>query len=88
MYDHTEFLCLQITVPEIRPQVKWAVNLVIAVMVISIFHRGLCGYLWVNMLTLLPHGFDAIFFICPGLLLLMIVLVCVYKNAADRSPWQ
>ena len=30
MYDHTFFLYLQITRADIRPQVKWAVNLVIA----------------------------------------------------------
>ena len=30
MYDHTLFLCWQITRADIRSQVKWAVNFVIA----------------------------------------------------------
>ena len=30
IYDHTLFVNLQITRSDIRPQVKWAVNLVIA----------------------------------------------------------
>ena len=66
MYDHT-FQNLQITRSDIRPHIKWAVILVIAYghtqsglstwwlhMVTLIFLRGLCGYVWVNILTLLP----------------------------------
>ena len=30
MHDHTPFLSLQITSPDIKPHVKWAVSLVIA----------------------------------------------------------
>ena len=35
--------------------IKWAVSLVILHMVTSIFLRGLCGYIWVNILTLSPQ---------------------------------
>ena len=34
---------------------KWAVSLVILHMVTSIFLQGLCGYIWVNILTLSPR---------------------------------
>ena len=39
---------------DIRPYIKWAVSLVIFT---SIFLRGLCGYIWVNILTLSPQDF-------------------------------
>ena len=39
---------------DIRPHIKWAVSLVILHMVTSIFLQGLCGYIWVNILTLAP----------------------------------
>ena len=53
IYDHT-FLNLQITRPDIRPHMKWAVSLVIAYMATLIFLRELCGNVWVNILTLSP----------------------------------
>ena len=49
----TLFLCLQINRSDIRPQVKWSVwwlkdgHL--------IFFRGLCGYAWIDILTLSPQ---------------------------------
>ena len=46
MYGHT----FQITRSDIRPYKKWAVSLVH--MVTLIFLRGLCGYVWDNILTL------------------------------------
>ena len=54
MYDHT-FLNLQITTSDVRPHIKWAVRLVILHMVTLVFLGGLCGYVWVNILTLSPH---------------------------------
>ena len=51
MYDRTLFLSLQITKADIRPQVKWAVNLAIAD---SHFNLPQ-GFVWVNILTLSPH---------------------------------
>ena len=48
------FSKLQITRSEIRPRREWAVSLLIAYMVTSIFLSGLCGYIWVNILTLSP----------------------------------
>ena len=44
------FLNLQITRSDIRPHIKWGVNLVIAY---GQFNR-LCAYVWVNILTLSP----------------------------------
>ena len=46
---------VQISRSDIRPHIKWAVSLVILHMVTSIFLQGLCGYIWVNILTLLPQ---------------------------------
>ena len=46
---------LQISRSDIRPHIKWAVSLVILHMVTSIFLWGLCGYIWVNILTLSPQ---------------------------------
>ena len=46
---------VQISRSDIRPHIKWAVSLVILHMVTSIFLQGLCGYIWVNILTLSPQ---------------------------------
>ena len=46
---------VQIRRSDIRPHIKWAVSLVILHMVTSIFLQGLCGYIWVNILTLSPR---------------------------------
>ena len=54
MYDHTFYKHVQISRSDIRPHTKWAVSLVILHMVTSIFLWGLCGYIWVNILTLSP----------------------------------
>ena len=57
MYDHTfKYKQVQISRSDIRPHIKWAVSLVILHMVTSIFLRALCGYVWVNILTLSPRG--------------------------------
>ena len=56
MYDHTFYKKVQIRRLDIRPHIKWAVKLVILHMVTSIFLRALCGYIWVNTLTLSPRG--------------------------------
>ena len=48
------FSCLQITRSDIRPHVKWAVNLVIAAGNL-IFLRGLCRCVWVNIPSLVPQ---------------------------------
>ena len=55
MYDHIFYTQVQISRSDIRPHIKWAVSLVILHMVTSIFLQGLCGYIWVNILTLLPQ---------------------------------
>ena len=48
---------VQISRSDIRPHIKWAVSLVILHMVTSISFRGLCGYIWVNILTFItPEG--------------------------------
>ena len=53
---HMTILCLnlQITRSDIRPHTKWAVSLVIAYGHF-IFLGGLCGYVWVTVLTLSPQ---------------------------------
>ena len=55
MYDHIFYKQVQINRSDIRPHIKWAVSLVILHMVTSIFLQGLCGYIWVNILTLSPR---------------------------------
>ena len=55
MYDHIFYKQVQISRSDIRPHIKWAVSLVILHMVTSIFLQGLCGYIWVNILTLSPR---------------------------------
>ena len=47
---------VQISRSDIRPHIKWAVSLVILHMITSIFLPALCGYIWVNILTLSPRG--------------------------------
>ena len=47
------FLYWNIMGSDIRPHVRWAVSLVIADGYL-IFLRGLCGYVWLKMLTLSP----------------------------------
>ena len=54
MYDHTFYKQVQIRRSDMRPHIKWAVSLVILHMITSIFLRALCGYIWVNILTLSP----------------------------------
>ena len=56
IYDHTFYKQVQISRSDIRPHIKWAVSLVILHMVTSIFLQALCGYIWVNILTLSPRG--------------------------------
>ena len=56
MYDHTFYKQVQISRSDTRPHTKWAVSLVILHMITSIFLRALCGYIWVNILTLSPRG--------------------------------
>ena len=56
MYDHTFYKQVRISRSDIRPHKKWAVSLVILHMITSIFLRALCGYIWVNILTLSPRG--------------------------------
>ena len=48
------FQCLQITKSDIRPQVKWAVTLVIADGHFNL-PQGLCGYIWTNIFLLSPY---------------------------------
>ena len=50
MYYHALFYARK---SNIGPQIKWAVSLVVADGHL-IFLRGLCAYVWVNMLTLSP----------------------------------
>ena len=56
MYDPTFYKRVQISRSDMRPHIKWAVSLVILHMITSIFLRALCGYIWVNILTLSPRG--------------------------------
>ena len=53
MYDHT-FYKLANQTGQTSGHTKWAVSLVILHMVTSIFLLGLCGYVWLNILTLSP----------------------------------
>ena len=55
MYDDIFYKQVQISRSDIRPHIKWAASLVILHMVTSIFLQGLCGYIWVNILTLPPR---------------------------------
>ena len=59
-HDHTFYKQVQISRSDIRPHINWVVSLVILHMVTSIFLRALCGYIWVNILTLSPRGDQAI----------------------------
>ena len=45
-------LCLQIMKSNIRPQAKWVISLVIVDIHFDLALRGLCEYMWINMLTL------------------------------------
>ena len=56
MYDHTFYEQVLISRSDIKPHIKWAVSLVILHMITSIFLRAVCGYIWVNILTLSPRG--------------------------------
>ena len=57
MYDHIFHKQVQISRSDIWPHIKWAVSLVILQMVTSIFLLGLCGYIWVSILTFItPEG--------------------------------
>ena len=60
MYDYTFYKQVQISRSDIRPHTKWVVSLVILHMVTSIFLQGLCGYLWINILTLSPQSYERI----------------------------
>ena len=53
MYNHTAITCK--SADQISGHTNWAVSLVILHMVTSIFLRGLCGHIWVNILTLSPQ---------------------------------
>ena len=55
------FQCLQIARADIRSHKKSAVSLVIADGHL-IFFRGLCGYVWVNILTLSSWGYKELRF--------------------------
>ena len=63
MYDHIFNKQVQISRSDIRPHIKWAVSLVILHMVTSISLQGLCGYIWVNILTLSPHRAFSAFYL-------------------------
>ena len=52
MYDHT--FDKRKSADQTSGHTKLAVSLAILHMVTSIFLRGLCGYIWVNILTLSP----------------------------------
>ena len=61
MYDHT------FSKPanhQIRPHIKWAVSLVIAYGHFTI-PQGLCGYVWVNILTLSPPSVQVLDKLAP-----------------------
>ena len=49
------FISLQISRSDIMSHIKWSVSLMILHMVTSIFLRGLCGYIWINIITLSPQ---------------------------------
>ena len=84
MYDHT-FLSLQITRSDVRPHIKWAVSLVIADDHL-IFLMGLCGYVWVNILTLSPSRGDRKEDDHTKTLIVLTVIRCHYTHKqTDRS---
>ena len=53
MYNRTAITCT--SAYQTSGHINWAVSLVILHMVTSTFLRGLCGYIWVNILTLSPQ---------------------------------
>ena len=83
MYDHTFYKQVQISRSDIscRPHIKWAVSLVILHMVTSIFLQGLCGYIWVNILTLSPqrglYADDTVLLAPSPKALQMLIDICV-----------
>ena len=84
------FVYLQITKSDIRPHVKWAVRLVIAYGRFKSSSKGLCGYLWVNRLTLsLPgckgQAWKLGFWYCP-IYCLRIRLLTIFDNNKTKTP--
>ena len=89
MYDHTFRKQVQISRSDIRPHTRWAVSLVILHMVSSIFLRGLCGYIWANILTLSPQrGDQAVLQICLKIIKCKTLkyAMCHYKNMLSNQP--
>ena len=79
MYDHIFYKQVQISGSDIRPHIKWAVSLMILHMVTSIFLQGLCGYIWVNILTLSPQRGDSwMEFLSPCYVIHQGVLDCAF----------
>ena len=80
---------VQISRSDIRPHIKWAVSLVILHMVTSISLQGLCGYIWVNILTLSPQRVIA--FKCVFLVVCEFLKISCYDmniaNAGVVSIW-
>ena len=78
------FLNLQITRYDIRPHIKWAVSLVIAYGYL-ICLGGLCGYVWVDMLTLsLPRG---VLHIALGGETLILCFVLINDSRLSNDIW-
>ena len=80
MYDHTFYKQVQISRSDIRPHIKWAVSLVILHMITSIFLRALCGYIWVNILTLSPRGGKVSWFETRPLYLRKCTIVMLWQS--------
>ena len=53
VYNHSAITCK--SADQTSGYTNWAVGLVILHMVTSIFLRRLCGYIWVNIITLSPQ---------------------------------
>ena len=79
MYDHTFYKQVQISRSDIRPYIKWAVCLVILHMVTSIFLRGLCEYIWVNIFTLSPQRDTILKLLCKHVWLILGDNNCTYN---------
>ena len=91
MYDHTFYKQVQISRSDIRPHIKWAVNLVILHMVTSIFLWALCGYIWVNILTLSPRGYLLIrksLLLCQKYCPLLLYSTCYWQALTSQLTVQ
>ena len=78
------FLNFHITISDIRPHIKWAASLVVA-LVALIFLRWLCGYVWVNGQQYHVKQQTSIYITIIYLLLLSYLCFCFYNGDIGQS---